>query len=134
IVHEAGSVGASDLMHMTAIAMVVIGEGVAEYQGARLPGAEAMRRARIPTLTLQPKEGLAAISANGVSIGHGALVVARAARMAAVADLVAAATMVALGANPSIIEPAVAAAKPIPGQIDAAAPLPPLPPGRPPPH
>jgi histidine ammonia-lyase len=121
VVHEAGSVGASDLMHMTAIAMVVIGEGVAEYQGARLPGAEAMRRARVPTITLQPKEGLAAISANGVSIGHGALVVARAARVAAAADLVAAATMVVLGANPSVIEPAVAAAKPIPGQIDAAA-------------
>jgi histidine ammonia-lyase len=121
ILHEAGSVGASDLMHMTAIAMVAIGEGVAEFEGDQLPGREAMRRAGIPTITLLPKEGLAAISANGVSVGHGALVVARAARVAAAADLVAATTMEALGANPSIIDPAVAAAKPVGGQIDAAA-------------
>jgi histidine ammonia-lyase len=121
VVPEVGSVGAADLMHMTAIAMVMIGEGVAEYQGTRVSGAEAMRRAGIPTITLQPKEGLAVISANGVSIGHGALVVARAARVAAAADLVVAATMEAIGANPSIVEPAVAAAKPIPGQVDAAA-------------
>ena len=121
VMPEDGSVGASDLMHMTAIALVMIGEGVADYQGARLSGAEAMRRAGIPTVTLGAKEGLGAISANGVSIGHGALVVARAARIAAAADLVAAATMEALGANPSIIEPAVAGAKPIPGQVDAAA-------------
>ena len=116
-----GSVGASDLMHMTAVALVMIGEGAAEYQGMRLSGAEAMRRAGIPTITLQAKEGLGAISANGVSIGQGALVVARAARLAAAADLVGAASMEALGANPSIIEPAVAGAKPIGGQVDAAA-------------
>jgi histidine ammonia-lyase len=121
IVPEVGSVGAADLMHMTAIAMVMIGEGVAEYEGVRLSGGEAMRRAGIPTVTLQPKDGLAVISANGVSIGHGALVVARAARLAGAADLVVAATMETLGANPSIIDPAVAAAKPIAGQVDAAA-------------
>jgi len=121
VIPEVGSVGASDLMHMTAIALVLIGEGVAEFRGARVTGAEAMRRAGIPTITLQAKEGLGAISANGVSVGHGALVVARAARVAATADLVAAAKMEALGANPSIIEPAVVGAKPIPGQVDAGA-------------
>ena len=121
IVPEVGSVGAGDLMHMTSIAMVIIGEGVAEYGGQRLSGGEAMRRAGIPTVILQPKDGLAVISANGVSIGHGALVIARAARLAGAADLVVAATMESIGANASIIEPAVAAAKPIPGQVDAAA-------------
>jgi len=121
IVPEHGSVGASDLMSMACIAQVLIGEGAAEYGGERLPGGEAMRRAGIQTPTLQAKEGLGMVSANGVSIGQGALVVARAARVAAAADLVVAATMEALRANPSIIEPAVAAAKPIPGQVDAAA-------------
>jgi histidine ammonia-lyase len=121
IVPEYGSVGASDLMSMACIARVMIGEGAAEYEGERLSGAEAMRRAGIPVIVLEAKEGLASISANGVSIGHGALVIARAARVAAAADLVVAATMEALGANPSIIDPAVASAKPIPGQVDAAA-------------
>ena len=121
VVPEHGSVGASDLMHMAAIAQVMIGNGSAMFGGKRLSGAEAMRRAKIPLVHLAPKDGLAVLSANGVSIGRGALVVARAARLAAVADLVVAATMEALGANPSVIEPAVAAAKPIPGQVDAAA-------------
>ena len=121
IVPEHGSVGASDLMHMAAIAQVMIGSGAAEYQGRRLSGAEAMGRAGIPLVELKAKDGLAVLSANGVSIGWGALVVARTARLAAAADLVAAATMEALSANPSVIEAVAAAAKPIPGQVDAAA-------------
>ncbi len=121
IVPEHGSVGASDLMHMAAIAQVMIGNGAATYRGQRSSGAEAMRRAGIPTVHLAPKDGLAVLSANGVSIGQGALVVARAARVAAAADVVVAATMDVLGANPSVIDPVVASAKPIAGQIDAAA-------------
>jgi len=121
VVPEHGSVGASDLMHMAAIAQVMIGNGAAVFEGQRLSGAEAMRRAGIPIVHLAPKDGLSVLSANGVSIGQGALVVARAARLAAAADVVVAATMSVLGANPSVIEAAVASAKPIPGQIDAAA-------------
>jgi len=121
IVPATGSVGASDLMHMGAIAQVAIGFGAAEYGGKRLSGAEAMRRAGIPPLVLEPKEGLAIVSANGVSIGHGALVVERALRLAGAADLVAALSLEAVSGNPSILEPAVAAAKPIAGQIAAAA-------------
>ena len=121
VVPEHGSVGAADLMSMACVARVLIGEGTAEFEGERLTGGEAMRRAGITPIVLEAKEGLAAVSANGVSVGHGALVVARAARVAAAADVVAAATMEALRANPSIIEAPVAAAKPIPGQVDAAA-------------
>src|SRR3989304_6043748 len=44
IVPSNGSVGASDLMHMAAIAQVLIGGGSAEYLGTRLPGADPMRR------------------------------------------------------------------------------------------
>jgi histidine ammonia-lyase len=121
IVPANGSVGASDLMHMGAIAQVTIGFGAAEYGGKRLSGAEAMRRAGIPVLELEPKEGLAILSANGVSIGHGALVVERGTRLAGAADLVAALSLEAVSGNPSILEPSVAAAKPIPGQIAAAA-------------
>ncbi|MFI5254359.1 MAG: histidine ammonia-lyase [Candidatus Limnocylindrales bacterium] len=121
IVPANGSVGASDLMHMGAIARVAIGYGAAEYGGERMTGAEAMRRAGIPVLVLGPKEGLAILSANGVSIGHGALVVDRAARLAEVADLVAALALEAVSGNPSILDPAVATAKPIPGQVAAAA-------------
>ena len=69
---------------------------------------------------LSGKDGLALISANGVSVGHAALVVARAERVADAADIAAALSMEATAANPSILHPAVARAKPIPGQAAAA--------------
>ena len=58
-----GSVGASGdlapLAHMTA---VIIGEGMAEYQGQILPGAKALTAAGLTPLQLGPKEGLAFIN------------------------------------------------------------------------
>ncbi|WP_127129943.1 aromatic amino acid ammonia-lyase [Georgenia sp. SYP-B2076] len=120
IVPETGSVGAGDLSQMAGIAQVAIGEGRAEHRGEVLPGGEAMRRAGIVPLVLGGKDGLALISANGVSVGQAALVGARAARAAEAADDAAALSMEATGANVSVIGPAVGRAKPIPGQVAAA--------------
>src|SRR5215212_8517577 len=120
VVPEIGSVGAADLGHMAGMAQVAIGQGQAEYQGEQLSGGEALKRAGIAPLVLSGKDGLALISANGVSIGHAALVVARAQRAAEAADVAAALSMEATSANPSILHPAVARAKCIPGQALAA--------------
>jgi len=116
-----GSVGASDLMHMAAIALVALGEGSAELDGDVVDGATALARAGIAPVQLGPKDGLTLISANGVAIGHAALVVDRAARLADAADVVGAVSLEAVSGNPSVLEPAVAAAKPVPGQAIAAA-------------
>ncbi|MDP9326420.1 MAG: aromatic amino acid lyase [Candidatus Dormibacteraeota bacterium] len=120
VVPTIGSVGASDLMHMAAIGMVAIGRGRAEVGGIVMPGAEALALAGIEPVVLEPKDGLALVSANGVSIGHGALVVDRAARAADNADIVAALSLEAARGNPSIVEPVVASAKPIAGQLESA--------------
>ena len=46
VVPERGSVGASgDLAPLAHLALVLIGEGEAFFQGQRLPGAEALERA-----------------------------------------------------------------------------------------
>src|SRR5581483_6125359 len=121
VVPEVGSVGASDLMHMAAVAMVAIGRGEARLQGEILPGAEALARAGLTPYVLQPKDGLALISANGASIGIGALVVRQAQRVAVLADTATALALEAIGGNPSPFEPVAAAAKPLAGQIAAAA-------------
>jgi histidine ammonia-lyase len=121
VVPTVGSVGASDLMHMSAIAQVLIGHGRAEVAGEILPGAEALARAGLAPVVLEPKDGLALISANGVSIGHAVLVVDRARRLARAADLVLAVSLEAMAGNPSIVDPAVLAAKPVPGQAAAGA-------------
>jgi histidine ammonia-lyase len=120
IVPETASVGAGDLAPMAGIAQVAIGTGRAEYRGETVAGGEALRRAGIEPLVLGGKDGLALISANGVSVGHAALVVARAARVAEAADVTAALSMEATRANPSIVHPAVGRAKPIAGQMAAA--------------
>jgi histidine ammonia-lyase len=120
IVPTIGSVGASDLMHMAAIGEVARGRGEAEYGGERLPGGDALRRAGLDPLELAPKDGLALISANGVSIGHGAIVARRATDLADLADIALAASLEAIGGNPSIVDPAVARAKPVDGQRLAA--------------
>jgi histidine ammonia-lyase len=120
VVPETASVGAGDVAQMAGMAQVAIGMGRAEYRGEALPGGEALRRAGIAPLVLGGKDGLALISANGVSVGQAALVVARAARVADAADVAAALSMEATGANTSVLHPAVGRAKPIPGQVAAA--------------
>ena len=121
IVPSAGSVGAGDLMHMAAIAVVMIGRGEAELNGELLPAADALARAGLAPIVAQPKEGLALVSSNGVAIGAGALVAEEALRLALLADLACALSLEAVGGNPSPFDAASAAAKAIPGQIAAAA-------------
>jgi histidine ammonia-lyase len=104
---------------MAGVAQVAIGKGQAEYRGETMPGGEALGRAGIRPLALEGKDGLALVSANSVAIGHAGLVVDRAARAAAAADVVVALSMEAIDGNPSIVLPVVARAKPIPGQAEA---------------
>jgi histidine ammonia-lyase len=121
VVPVVGSVGASDLMHLAAIALVATGlGGRAEVDGELLPGPDAMRRAGLAPARLEPKDGLAIVSANAVSVGHGALVAARASVDISVADLTVAASMEAIRGNPSIVDPLVGRAKGIAGQIESA--------------
>src|SRR5918999_209129 len=87
VVPSVGSVGASDLMHMAAIAMVVMGRGQARLEGGAMPGGEALERAAIAPHRLRPKDGLALISGNGASIGLGALAALAAERTAVLAEV-----------------------------------------------
>jgi histidine ammonia-lyase len=67
VVCEKGSVGASgDLAPMAQAALLLMGEGEAFFEGERLPGAEAMRRAGIPVPGLMARDGLAAINGSNV--------------------------------------------------------------------
>ena len=120
VVPAVGSVGAADLGHMAAIAMVAMGAGRAEYEGDEMDGAAALRSASIKPLHMEPKDGLAMVSANGVAIGHGALVLRRASEVITAADTVAAVSLEALGGNPSIVEPAIAEAKGSAGQVETS--------------
>jgi histidine ammonia-lyase len=117
IVPSRGSVGAADLGQLASVGQVAIGAGWAEVGGQILPGAEALARAGIQPLTLEPKDGLTFISSNAFSIGEGALVLDRARRLARHVDAVAALSLEATRSGPSIAEAVVGQAKPFPGQI-----------------
>lgn len=100
VVCEKGSVGAcGDLSPMSQIALVVMGEGEAYYQGERLPGAEALRRAGIKPQVLQARDGLALINGSNIITGLGALEVYDAYRWLKNSEIAAAMTLEVLNAN-----------------------------------
>ncbi len=100
VVCKKGSVGAcGDLSPMSQIALLLLGEGEAYYQGERLPGEVAMRKAGIPIPGLQARDGLAAINGSNLILGMGSLQIYEAERFLKQADIAAAITLEALMAN-----------------------------------
>ncbi len=74
VVCQKGSVGASgDLAPMAQIALLLMGEGEAWYEGERLPGRVAMERAGIPVPGLRARDGLATINGSNLLTGMSAL-------------------------------------------------------------
>lgn len=115
-----GSVGASDLCLLAHIAQAVMGEGFAEYEGEILPGDQALARAGLHPATLGPKDGLVLCSSNSITAGIGALVLADANEVFTLAQAVAALTYEGFRANTTPLDPTVQAARPAPGQREAA--------------
>ena len=102
-VPSGGSVGY--LTHMAHISLVLIGEGHARIGKERMTGAEALARAGLVPLVLEAKEGLSLINGAPCATGLGALALARAWRLVASADAVAALSFEALGGNPAAFAP-----------------------------
>ncbi len=74
VVCQKGSVGAcGDLAPMSQIALLLMGEGEAFYDGERLPGRIAMERAGIAIPGLQARDGLAAINGSNLLTAMSAL-------------------------------------------------------------
>ena len=121
IMPRLGSIGAADLGLLAALGSMLIGEGEAEFRGRLLPAREALALAGLRPVALAPKDGLSLISANAVSIGEGALVVADAAELLDRQNAALALTMEGLGANLAILDPRLQAARPSPGQAEVAA-------------
>ncbi len=100
VVCQKGSVGAcGDLAPMAQAALLLMGEGEAFYQGERLPGAEAMRRAGIPVPGLQARDGLAAINGSNLLTAISALTLYDMDRWLRQAEIAAAMSIEALLGN-----------------------------------
>jgi histidine ammonia-lyase len=120
VVPSQGSVGASgDLAPLAHMAMVLIGEGEAEFEGAIMPGADALRRAGIEPLTLAAKEGISLINGTQAMLAIGCLEVEAAQVLTEPADVVCAMTLDALRGTPRAFDERIHAARPHPGQWKA---------------
>ena len=122
VVPEQGSVGASgDLAPLAHLALGLIGEGDAFWRGRRMPAAQALRRARLAPVELGPKEGLALINGVQMTCAVGGLSLARALRLAKIADLAGAMSLDASRGSDTAFDRRIMAARPHPGAIASAA-------------
>jgi histidine ammonia-lyase len=100
VVCEKGSVGAcGDLAPMSQIALLMMGEGEAFFEGQRLPGKKALEKAGIQVPGLEARDGLATINGSNLLNGIGALAVYDAERWIKQAEITAAMSLEALKAN-----------------------------------
>ena len=117
VIPEKGSVGASgDLAPLAHLALSLIGEGETFFQGERLEGGEALRRAKLKPAHLEAKEGLALLNGTQAMHAVGGLSVLRGKRLARVADVAGAMTLEALKGTPAAFDPRLQEARPHPGQ------------------
>jgi histidine ammonia-lyase len=121
VIPEKGSVGASgDLAPLAHLALTVIGEGEAFFQGERLTGLAALQRANIEPVELEAKEGIALLNGTQAMVAVGGLALFRAERVARLADVAGAMTLEAVRGTPVAFDERIHAARPHPGQIEVA--------------
>jgi histidine ammonia-lyase len=100
VVCQKGSVGAcGDLAPMSQIALLLMGEGEAFYQGERLPGKVAMEKAGIKIPGLQARDGLSCINGSNLITAMSALQLHDINRWLKQAEIACAMTLEALLAN-----------------------------------
>ena len=122
VIPAKGSVGASgDLAPLAHLALVLIGEGEAFFEGARMPGQRSACKAGLAPLVLEAKEGLALLNGTQAMAAVGGLAVLRAIRVNRLFDLAGAMALEALRGTPVAFDERIHQARPHPGQMQAAA-------------
>ena len=121
VIPSRGSVGASgDLAPLAHLALVLIGEGEAEFHGERMSGARALAAAGLQPIALAAKEGLALLNGTQAMTSVGAAALLEAERLTRVACLAGAMTLEALKGTPVAFDARIHAARPHAGQMAAA--------------
>lgn len=121
VIPEQGSVGASgDLAPLAHMALVLIGEGEAEFAGAIWPGGEALARAELAPIAFQPKEGLSLINGTQAMLAIGCLELEAAQILADTADVICGLSLDALRGTPRAFDERIQQARRHPGQRESA--------------
>jgi histidine ammonia-lyase len=97
---QKGSVGAcGDLAPMSQVALLMMGEGEAYYNGEKLPGKVALEKAGIKIPGLQARDGLAVINGSNLLTAMAAIQLYDINRLLKQAEIAAAMSLEALNAN-----------------------------------
>jgi histidine ammonia-lyase len=116
-----GALGTGDLPALAHIGLTLLGEGEAWWRGEAMAALDALRRAGLRPLDPGPRDAIAFMSSNAVTIARAALVATRAHALAGAALAVAAISFEAVEADRAVLDERVHAARPLPGQVAAAA-------------
>ncbi len=121
VVPSRGSVGASgDLAPLAHLALPIIAGGRAKFEGEELSGAEAMERAGLEPLRLEPKEGLSLINGTQAMTSLLAIAVLETQSLLRIADLLGALSADALLGTDTPFDPRLHGLRPHAGQISSA--------------
>ncbi len=121
LIPEKGSLGASgDLAPLAHMALPMIGEGEAIYQGEKLDGKTALERAGLQAITLEAKEGLALTNGTSVMCAIGVLETARAEAISITADVAGCLSLEALNGTERAFDSRIHQLRPFPRQMDCA--------------
>ncbi len=122
IVPQKGSLGASgDLAPLSHMGLVLLGRGLANFHGAKLPGGKAMEKAGIPVLdTLVSKEGLGITNGTCAMTSVGALNLYDTIQAAQLADMISSLTLTALTGQMNAFEERVHTVRGHRGQLRVA--------------
>lgn len=122
VIPEKGSLGASgDLAPLAHMALTLIGEGQAEFQGRVMASAEALRRAGLKPLRLAAKEGLALTNGTSVMCALGVLQTLRAESASETADIAGCLSLEALHGTQAAFDERIHRLRGYPRQIECAA-------------
>ncbi len=122
VVCQKGSVGAcGDLAPMSQIALLMMGEGEAYYQGKRYTGKQALDLAGIPVPGLQARDGLATINGSNVLTAMSALFLFDANNWLKQAEIAASMSLEAMKANMRPYSPKLHEIRGFKGAIRSAA-------------
>jgi histidine ammonia-lyase len=118
-----GSVGASgDLAPLAHLALTMIGEGeCVKEKGARIPSAEALKRAQIKPLMLEAKESISLINGTQAMLAVGILALLAAETLIDSADVIGGLTCDALKGTDTAFDERIHKARPHQGQMKSAA-------------
>lgn len=120
VVPRIGSIGVADLPAMSHAMLVLFGQGRARVDGQEMAGDEALSRAGLAPVVLEPKDGLALISSNAWSVSCAIEAFDKANHALANLNRAATLSMEAFRANLSPLDKRVQAARSTPGQLASA--------------